>query len=92
MKALIFTVALAFAVPVSATGVFESHDKKPTVFGAVTRASACHDPDDQNGPDGDHDCDDHGVPEGGGWLADIVLGASAGIILGGLAPRRRRKL
>jgi hypothetical protein len=80
MKALIFTVALAFAVPASATGVFESHDKKPTTFGVVTRAGACHDPDDQNGPDADHDCDDHGVPVDGGWAGVAVLALGAGYV------------
>jgi hypothetical protein len=79
-------IELLAAALLGPTGVFEAHDRQPTSFGTVTR-SPCHDPDDQNGPDHDNDCDDHGVPVDGGWAPTVVLGLAGIYIL----TRRRRE-
>jgi hypothetical protein len=75
---MIELLAVALMGPAS---VNEWHDKKPTTFGAVTRSSSCHDPDDAGMNDGDRDCDDHGVPVDGGMAPTIVLGIAAVYVL-----------
>jgi hypothetical protein len=79
---------LAMTAFMGPTGVFEAHDRQPTYFGAVTRASGCHDPDDANGPDHDSDCDDmHGAPVDGGWMPTVMLAAGGAMVL--MLGRRR---
>jgi hypothetical protein len=68
-------------------GVYEWHDKKPTTYGVVTRATNCPDPDDKGMNDGDHDCDDRGVPVDGGLAPIIVLGLGAAYVF----TRHRRR-